>query len=59
MLGPWLSLAMFYIFCFLKSGAVNRKWLGMWLLDDQVEDSTKSSFSGSASTFAFAFLLFQ
>jgi len=31
---PWLSLAMFYIVCFLKSWAVNRKLAGLWLLDD-------------------------
>ena len=35
MLGPWLLLAMFHIVCFLKSGAVNQRWLGLWLLDDQ------------------------
>ena len=34
MLGPWLSLAMFYIVCFLRSRAVNRKKAGLWLLDD-------------------------
>ena len=26
---------MFHIVCFLKSGAVNQRWLGLWLLDDQ------------------------
>ena len=34
MLGPWLMLAMFYIVCFLRSWAVNRKLAGLWLLDD-------------------------
>jgi hypothetical protein len=41
---------MFYTVCFLRSRAVNRKWLDLWLLGDQVENSTQSAFS--AGTFA-------